>query len=94
MGTIKKHVTGDLTIFKITGSLEPDDVLQALQDLYSHEPTKNILWDLTDATVRQFTLDNVSRLASFVTRFKNTREGGENSHCLSAGSGIRGRQNV
>ena len=55
----------------------PGEILSVLQEFYTHNPTKFIIWDLNDASASQVKQEDIDRIADFVLRYSSTRAGGK-----------------
>jgi len=67
----------DLTIFTVRGTLSFNNAMPVVKAFYDSEPTKHVIWDLTDATEVQFTSEEVEKIATFEPRIKGKRELGK-----------------
>jgi hypothetical protein len=67
----------DFTVFKVTGVLSFDEVLPVVKDFYDGDPTKHVLWDMTDTTEVQLTSEEVETLANFSPRYEGKRASGK-----------------
>jgi hypothetical protein len=67
----------DLTVFTVTGLLSFDNALPVVKAFYEGDPTKNVLWDLSDTTDVQFTSQEVEAIVSFRPRYETKRASGK-----------------
>ncbi len=77
MGSIKKYVFEDITIIKAVGPLIQNEIISILEDLYTHSPTKFIIWDLVEASAKYLTSKHIHQIADFVAQYKDKRAGGK-----------------
>jgi hypothetical protein len=73
--TIRSYIDEDkdLTIFTVTGRLSFDEVMPVVKDFYDGNPTKNVLWDLTDIKEVQVTSEEVRLIVSYGPRYEGKR---------------------
>ena len=67
----------DLTIFTGTGSVQADDVIAVMKELYSGTPTNLVLWDLTDADVTGMEFEGVQEIARLAVEHGRSRVNGK-----------------
>ncbi|MBN2323948.1 MAG: hypothetical protein JXQ30_09445 [Spirochaetes bacterium] len=77
MVTITHDNENDLTIITCSGDLTEQELLDNLQSLYHHPPTKHNLWDFVDASVKNIPTEAVHRFVSVVKKIGSVREGGK-----------------
>jgi len=66
-----------LTLFKATGVLRFDEVMQAVQSFYAGNPTKHVLWDLLETTDIHLTFEEIEQIVSYQPRYDGKREPGK-----------------
>ncbi len=66
----------ELTAFTVEGPLVYADVEQAMKSFYEGSVSRNVLWDLRNASVEGFTAAEVKQLAASPDRFTEERRGG------------------
>ena len=67
----------DLSTFLVNGPVSYDEVHTAIKQFYQStnpQPTKNILWDLRDASVSEIRYEDAQELAFFATSVDNRKE--------------------
>ncbi len=76
MGVIETtyDLSRDLTIIKAVGKMEADDFRQWTATYCSGTVTSLHLWDISDADVSQFTLDNIEEDAKEWLGIQNGRK--------------------
>ncbi len=67
----------DLTIFKVTGVLSFDMAFPVIEAFYDDDPTRHVLWDLTDTTDIAFTTEEVFEIVNFEPRYQGKRKSGK-----------------
>jgi hypothetical protein len=67
----------DLTIFKVTEALTFDIALPVVKAFYDGDPTRHVLWDLTDIADTQFTSKEIDAIVRFEPRYEGKRELGK-----------------
>lgn len=77
MAEIKTAISGELTMQKIIGTLTLNELLDSISEFYAGKPTQNIVWDLTDASLRRLKFEDLERLAAFAIQFSPLRAGGK-----------------
>lgn len=65
-----------LTIHICSGTILPEELLDAIKVLYDLDPTPNHLWDITDADLSQIEGFELADLAKFVKEYVPARIGG------------------
>lgn len=69
-----------LATFVATGDLTPEEIRKALESFYKGEnspPTRNVLWDLSDARLRGFSVAEAQKIVNIVKENQKTRSGGK-----------------
>ena len=56
---VSQDPSKDLTIFTGTGEIVAKDMIEVIEKRYSTEPTKFVIWDLTEASGPSFTSDDL-----------------------------------
>jgi len=76
---ITSHVdrSKDLTTFKLTGVLSFDMAYPVIKAFYAGDPTRHVLWDLTETTDVQLTSEEVFDLVRFKPRYEGKRAPGK-----------------
>lgn len=74
----------DLTVQTVKGELTSRELLDALASYYAGEPTRNILWDLTEAKLERLTSSEVRALAQATVQYAHQRVGGKTALVLSS----------
>lgn len=64
----KVYKSEQLTTFAVTGKITLEDIMQQLEFFYKGEPTKNNLWDLSKATLWDFTTNDIDIISKFAPR--------------------------
>jgi hypothetical protein len=77
--TITSHVdeVKDLTVFKVTGILTFDETMPIVKAFYEEDPTKHVLWDLTETADIQITNEEIDAIISFGPRYQGKRKPGK-----------------
>ena len=75
--TVDTDPDRELTIFKASGLLAFEEVVPVVEAFYENEPTRNVLWDLTDVSDTQISSEEVKRLTSFKFRQEAKRAPGK-----------------
>lgn len=77
MGEIKKVVSGDVTVMKAFGTIIFKELMSVLQEFYTHNPTKFVVWDLTEASAAQIRSTDIDQIINFVSQYSRLRIGGK-----------------
>lgn len=77
MGSITKYIFSDVTVMKAVGTITHSEIISVLEEFYTHNPTKLIIWDLLEASAELITSEYAKIIADFVLRFSGTRVGGK-----------------
>ncbi len=64
----------NLTTITVTGSPTFKEIMASLKSFYEGTPTKNVLWNFTEAPIWEITSEEVEKLASFAPRFSESRQ--------------------
>ena len=67
----------DLKINRYIGSLDVSEIEDAIAGFYRGKPTRNVLWDFTQANIGEIKTNQVEKLASQVSEIGHSREGGK-----------------
>ena len=67
---------GELTTYTVAGTLLADEVLRTIDGFYQETVTKNVLWDLSEADLRQISSADVRLIVGRVTQLGRERPGG------------------
>jgi hypothetical protein len=78
----------DLTVFTCKGVLSFDDAMPVVEAFYDGDPTKHVLWDMTETTEIHLTSEEVKQIATFPPRIEGKREFGQDSFCGSEGHSL------
>ena len=62
-----------LTVYKVEGALDYHQVIEAMESFYSGDPTKNVLWDLNDASKIDVSSEDIRNIANFKPRYQSSR---------------------
>jgi hypothetical protein len=71
--TVDTDLDRDLTIFKVTGTLEFEEVMLDLKAFYDGEPTQKVLVDLTDQPTIQISSQEIQEITAYQPRFEGKR---------------------
>lgn len=86
MGMIEKRVDeqSGLTSYTGIGEISGADVLKEVQKFYSGKMTKNVLWDLSGADLRQITSSEIYSIAKLPREHFEERRGGKTAIVVSS----------
>lgn len=75
--SISSHIdkTNDLTVFTSEDNSSVDEFMAAISSFYAKGPTKNVLWNLTRASVWDISGIHIEKMAYFAPRFDKRRKG-------------------
>ena len=74
----------DLTVHIIVGKVTADEIVDYFQKFYSSEkPTKNMIWDFTNAQGEDIPSDGIMKIANSRKIFNDLRKGGKTSLVFS-----------
>lgn len=78
MATIEVHVDSDrsLTIFTVRGEMTAEELLEKAGEFYVKKPTKLVLWDATQGSVRLITSSQFQTIARTMKRLLEKRSEG------------------
>lgn len=71
--TAKIDKPKDLTVYTVKGLLSFDNAMPVVKAFYDSDPTKHVIWDLTDTTEVQFASEEVEKIATFEPRINGKR---------------------
>ena len=74
---IESKAVEELTEFICSGDLSVDEIRDAIESFYSDKPTRNVLWDFTDANVSSIRAQDVRGTAIFTREKAHSRTGGK-----------------
>jgi hypothetical protein len=74
---ISKDLSKELTLFTGTNELVANDMIEVIEKLYSTEPTKFVIWDLTEANGNSFTTEDLDRIIEVAGKYSHKRIGGK-----------------
>ena len=57
-----------MTVFTVKGVLSFDNAMPVIKAFYDGDPTKHVVWDMTDITEVQITSEEVIKIATFGPR--------------------------
>lgn len=77
MAEIKSAVSGKVTLQKVVGILTFEELLQALKQFYAGNPTQDVVWDLSTASLKQLQFTDLQCIAEFVMQYADKRTGGK-----------------
>ena len=75
--TAQIDTSKDLTVFTAKGVLSFDNAMPVVKAFYDGDPTKHVIWDLTDTAEIQLTSEEVEKIATFPPRIEGKRELGK-----------------
>lgn len=76
----------DLTVRTVKGEVTAQELMDALAEYYAGEPTRNILWDFTEAMLERLTVSEVRGLAQATRLHATRRAGGKTALVFSSAS--------
>lgn len=75
--SVRKDKSKDLTIYTVTGVLTFNDAMPLVKDFYDSNPTRHVIWDMTDTEDVKFTSKEIESIAVYGPRIKGKRELGK-----------------
>ncbi|HUT65976.1 MAG TPA: hypothetical protein VMZ05_07485 [Spirochaetota bacterium] len=69
----------DLTIHKCSGSLTDEKFKEAIQSFYDGNPTMNVIWDFSKASLADTPTITVKQSSMMVKRLGSTRQNGKSA---------------
>ncbi len=78
----------DLTTYKVAGPVTASEIIQAIEDFYSGEPTRKVLWIMTEASFDELTSEDVRRMAQTTEKFSHMRKTGKTALVFSGEVGF------
>lgn len=72
---ITSHIDNaeDLTVFTASGTLTFDDAMFVVKAFYAGDPTKHVLWDLTETTEVELSSEEIEKIATYEPRIGGKR---------------------
>ena len=67
----------DITVHTVTGEITAEELILKIEEYYSGESTKSILWDFTEASLEKITPGQVREIAEFTKERSEIRRGGK-----------------
>ncbi len=67
----------NLSIYTCRGQISVDEIKKKVKSFYEGTPSRNVIWDFTEADLSSITADEIRALASGVERLAHSREGGK-----------------
>lgn len=77
MAEIKTIISDDMTIRKVIGAPDVDELIVAVKEYYAGRPTKYILWDLSMASAKNLASNDIKYLVELVKTYADIRTGGK-----------------
>ena len=74
----------DLTVHRLSGELQADDLRRTGKQFYERNVTHNVLWDFSGADLRQIASEEIIRIVGEVKTYSHGREGGKTAFVLTA----------
>lgn len=78
----------DLTTYSVKGSITAGEIMKAIEDFYAGEPTRKVLWVMTEASFDELTSEDVRQLAETTEKFSHMRKTGKTALVFSADIGF------
>jgi len=75
MITTRREPSLNLTILTGSGSIEADEIIEAMNAMYADDPTKLVLWDLSEADISSISYEGVQRIAELAVEVGGMRTG-------------------
>jgi hypothetical protein len=66
-----------LTIHTVTGEVSFEEAMATLNAFYSDNPTLNVIWDLTEGTIRALSSAHLEKIMDFISPASKKRTGGK-----------------
>jgi len=67
----------NLTIHTVNGLVDGDDIIQRMEEYHSGEVTKLIIWDFSDADLRDLTTKKIKSITNIGRHFTKSRMSGQ-----------------
>ncbi len=77
MSEVKTIITREVTVKKITGKPSVDEIINNILSFYSINPTRYMLWDLSEASLELPTSEDLKRIVNIVQVYAQLRIGGK-----------------
>jgi len=75
--TVQIEDDNDLTIFTVEGNITADEVLKYASEYYEKFPTKNVIWDGTNGSVKNISANEFKQIAFSIKNKIGKRAGGK-----------------
>jgi hypothetical protein len=69
----------NLTVFTCKGKISADEIMKTIKSFYGSTPSRNIIWDSTEADLSSLKGDEIRSLANYVKWIAHSREGGKSA---------------
>lgn len=66
----------DLTEFQCSGAVSEGEIIDVISDFYSNDPTRKVIFDLSDANVSSVSAQDIRRIAIFAKDKAHSRPEG------------------
>ena len=73
-----------LTIFVVDGKPSFENIEHVIKPLYEEHPTRNLLWDLRNTRLENWTSNDFEDIADFVKQHAEVRAGGKTAFVVSS----------
>jgi hypothetical protein len=74
---IRTSVKQSLTVFTAEGPLSVDDIVEAITSFYKNGRTKDSLWDLRKALLKDYPAEGAQRISQVASVYRQERAGGK-----------------
>ena len=78
----------DLTTQVVTGDVDAEEVILAIERFYAGRPTTKVLWDLSFTSFSKISSADVVRIANLTRQFADRRESGKTALVFSGNVGF------
>ena len=78
----------DLTVKTVIGRFSADEVIDVIEDFYTTQPTKNVIWDFIMADGTQISPNDIEIINQTISKYSFKRIGGKTALVVSGDYGF------
>jgi hypothetical protein len=72
-----KNNKHNMTIYKCSGVLTTQEMIDAINSLYNGQPTKYTLWDFSKASLKDIPAEGIRKIFELIKKMGTVRKGGK-----------------
>lgn len=78
----------NITTNIVSGEISANDILNRIEEFYHGYITKYILWDFSDASFKNISSDDITKIVALSNKYTQTRNGGKTAMVFSSKFGF------